>query len=100
MCLASIWTELAALGSPSLVCGGSGIRTHETASAAHWFWRPALSSAQPSLLHSIEPPSDPHEAIADTSDFYLQLIPEFEQSPTDELHLVLLLKDILKTLRA
>ena len=30
--------------------------------------------------------------------FYLHLIPEFEQSPTDELHLVLLMKDILKTL--
>lgn len=33
-------------------------------------------------------------------DFYLHLIPEFEPSPTDELHLVLLLKDIKKTLRA
>jgi GNAT superfamily N-acetyltransferase len=32
--------------------------------------------------------------------FYLHLIPEFEPSPTDELHLVLLLKDIKKTLRA
>ena len=32
-------------------------------------------------------------------DFYLHLIPEFEPSPTDELHLVLLLKDIKKTLR-
>jgi GNAT superfamily N-acetyltransferase len=32
--------------------------------------------------------------------FYLHLIPEFEQSPTDELHLVLLLKDIKKTLRS
>ena len=32
-------------------------------------------------------------------DFYLHLIPEFEQSPTDDLHLVLLIKDILKTLR-
>lgn len=32
-------------------------------------------------------------------DFYLHLIPEFESSPTDELHLVLLMKDILKTLR-
>lgn len=31
--------------------------------------------------------------------FYLHLIPEFEQSPTDELHLVLLLKDIKQTLR-
>jgi GNAT superfamily N-acetyltransferase len=32
--------------------------------------------------------------------FYLHLIPEFEPSPTDELHLVLLLKDIRKTLQA
>lgn len=32
--------------------------------------------------------------------FYLHLIPEFESSPTDELHLVLLLKDIKKTLHA
>lgn len=30
--------------------------------------------------------------------FYLHLIPEFEQSPTGELHLVLLMKDIRKTL--
>ena len=33
-------------------------------------------------------------------DFYRHLILEFEASPTDELHLVLLLKDIKKTLRA
>lgn len=31
-------------------------------------------------------------------DFYLHLVPEFEQSPTDELHLVLKLKDIRRTL--
>ena len=31
--------------------------------------------------------------------FYLHLLPEFESSPTDELHLVLLLKDIKRTLR-
>ena len=31
-------------------------------------------------------------------DFYLHLVPEFEQSPTDDLHLVLLMKDIRKTL--
>ena len=31
--------------------------------------------------------------------FYLHLVPEFESSPTDELHLVLLLKDIKRTLR-
>lgn len=32
--------------------------------------------------------------------FYEHLIPEFERSPTDPLHLVLLLKDIRRTLRA
>ena len=32
-------------------------------------------------------------------DFYLHLIPEFELSPTDPLHLVLLMKDIAHTLR-
>jgi GNAT superfamily N-acetyltransferase len=32
-------------------------------------------------------------------DFYLHLIPEFELSPTDELHLLLLLKDIKKTVQ-
>lgn len=31
--------------------------------------------------------------------FYLHLIPEFEASPTDDMHLVLLMKGILKTLR-
>jgi GNAT superfamily N-acetyltransferase len=31
-------------------------------------------------------------------DFYLHLVPEFERSPTDELHLVLLAKDIRRTL--
>ena len=31
--------------------------------------------------------------------FYRHLIPEFEQSPTDELHRVLLLKDIKRTLQ-
>jgi GNAT superfamily N-acetyltransferase len=31
--------------------------------------------------------------------FYLHLVPEFESSPTDELHLVLMLKDIRKTVR-
>lgn len=31
-------------------------------------------------------------------DFYQYLIPEFEQSPTDELHLVLLLKDIKRSI--
>ena len=40
-----------------------------------------------------------HAETAGARDFYLHLIPEFEQSPTDDLHLVLLLKDVLKTLR-
>jgi GNAT superfamily N-acetyltransferase len=31
--------------------------------------------------------------------FYAHLVPEFEQSPTDPLHLALLLKDIRRTLR-
>jgi GNAT superfamily N-acetyltransferase len=39
-------------------------------------------------------------AETDTArDFYLHLIPEFEQSPTDPLHLILLMKDIHHTLR-
>ena len=33
-------------------------------------------------------------------DFYLHLVPEFEPSPTDELHLFLLMKDIRRTLRS
>ena len=32
--------------------------------------------------------------------FYRHLVPEFETSPTDDLHLVLLMKDIRRTLRA
>ncbi len=40
-----------------------------------------------------------HAETPQARDFYLHLIPEFEQSPTDELHLVLLMKDIHKTLR-
>ena len=31
-------------------------------------------------------------------DFYLHLVPEFERSPTDPLHLVLMMKDILRQL--
>ncbi len=39
-------------------------------------------------------------AESDTArDFYLHLIPEFETSPTDPLHLVLLMNDIHHTLR-
>jgi GNAT superfamily N-acetyltransferase len=40
-----------------------------------------------------------HAETPQARDFYLHLIPEFEVSPTDELHLVLLMKDIHKTLR-
>jgi hypothetical protein len=39
-----------------------------------------------------------HAESAKAKKFYLHLVQEFEQSPTDELHLVLLLKDIRKTL--
>jgi hypothetical protein len=39
-----------------------------------------------------------HAETAVARDFYLHLIPEFEQSPTDELHLALLMKDIFRTL--
>ncbi len=40
-----------------------------------------------------------HCESAEARDFYLHLVPEFEPSPTDDLHLVLLMKDIRKTLR-
>jgi GNAT superfamily N-acetyltransferase len=40
-----------------------------------------------------------HAETKAARDFYVHLIPEFEPSPTDELHLVLLMKDIHKTLR-
>ncbi len=40
-----------------------------------------------------------HAETPQARHFYLHLIPEFEPSPTDDLHLVLLMKDILKTLR-
>jgi GNAT superfamily N-acetyltransferase len=40
-----------------------------------------------------------HAATVEARNFYLHLIPEFEQSPTDELHLALLMKDILRTLK-
>ena len=39
-----------------------------------------------------------HAETPQARDFYLYLIPEFEPSPTDALHLVLLMKDILRTL--
>ena len=35
-----------------------------------------------------------HAETAEARDFYLHLVPEFEASPTDELHLFLLMKDI------
>lgn len=40
-----------------------------------------------------------HAETLEARDFYLHLVPEFEQSPTDELHLLLLMKDIRRTLR-
>jgi GNAT superfamily N-acetyltransferase len=40
-----------------------------------------------------------HAETAEARDFYRHLIPDFEPSPTDELHLVMLMKDLLKTLR-
>lgn len=41
-----------------------------------------------------------HAESLDARAFYRHLVPEFETSPTDELHLVLLLKDIKRTLQA
>lgn len=39
-----------------------------------------------------------HAESEEARNFYLHLIPEFEASPTNELHLTLLVKDIQKTL--
>lgn len=39
-----------------------------------------------------------HAESTEARGFYLHLVPEFEPSPTDDLHLVLMMKDILKTL--
>jgi hypothetical protein len=39
-----------------------------------------------------------HAESAEARAFYLHLVPEFEVSPTDDLHLVLLMKDIRRTL--
>jgi GNAT superfamily N-acetyltransferase len=39
-----------------------------------------------------------HAESAAARAFYLHLVPEFEPSPTDPLHLVLMMKDILRTL--
>ena len=41
-----------------------------------------------------------HAESADSRNFYIHLVPEFEPSPTDDLHLVLLMKDIRRTLQA
>ena len=39
-----------------------------------------------------------HAETPEARDFYRHLIPELEPSPTDDLHLVLLMKDILRSL--
>lgn len=39
-----------------------------------------------------------HAESHEAREFYLHLVPEFEAGPTDELHLVLLMKDIRRTL--
>ena len=39
-----------------------------------------------------------HAESPSARDFYLHLVPEFEKSPTDELHLLLMIKDIRRTL--
>lgn len=39
-----------------------------------------------------------HAESEEAKSFYLHLVPEFGQSPTDNLHLVLLMKDIRHTL--
>lgn len=40
-----------------------------------------------------------HAESDEARDFYMHLVPEFDTSPTDDLHLVLLMKDIRKTFR-
>ena len=40
-----------------------------------------------------------HAESDQARDFYLHLVPEFERSPTDDLHLVVLMKDIRRTPR-
>jgi hypothetical protein len=39
-----------------------------------------------------------HAESNDARDFYRHLVPELQESPTDPLHLVLLMKDIRRTL--
>ncbi len=41
-----------------------------------------------------------HAESAAGRDFYLHLVAEFEPSPTDDLYLVVLMKDSRRTLRA
>ena len=41
-----------------------------------------------------------HSESTQARDFYLHLVPEFDPSPTDDLHLVLLMKDIRRTLNS
>ena len=41
-----------------------------------------------------------HAETPEARDFYRHLIPEFEPSPTDDLHLVLMMKDILRSLHS
>lgn len=41
-----------------------------------------------------------HTESAEARSFYLHLVPEFEPSPTDDLHLVVLMKDIRRALIA
>jgi GNAT superfamily N-acetyltransferase len=38
-----------------------------------------------------------HAESTEARDFYLHLVPEFESSPTDDLHLLLLMNDIRRT---
>jgi hypothetical protein len=40
-----------------------------------------------------------HAETVGARDFYLHLVPEFEASPTDGMHLHLLMKDIRRTLQ-
>ncbi|HUY60077.1 MAG TPA: hypothetical protein VMV16_10250, partial [Solirubrobacteraceae bacterium] len=41
-----------------------------------------------------------HAESREARDFYVHLVPELEPSPTDDLHPVLLMKDIRRTLRS
>lgn len=40
-----------------------------------------------------------HAETVEARDFYLHLVPEFETSPTDQMHLYLLMKDLRRTLQ-